>query len=175
MEKLQKYINSLTDDQINEIYHFYDSGGYDHLMRYPSTVVPRLDMNMRRKYLFEYLSEYIDNPDPDVPSKVLDGSCTFEDFRYTLQNQCIGEPLMHRINQNTHSSELGCTNIVCIMNKENMKEETRGMEECLKEVLCLLKETMEPGRDPPYIYSDEIDKNDQKVRKAIELIEDYFL
>ena len=165
MEQIQEYVSSLTDGNINEIYEFYDSGGYDHLMRYPSTVVPRSDMSYRRKHLIDYLGEYLENPDPDVPNSVLDGTCSFAKFRYTLQLQAIGEPLMHRLNQDTNSPNLEYSEVTF----DYMKNEMKMMRDCLEKVYTLLEEILEDG-DP--CTATVLNRNDRLAEKAKELIEE---
>lgn len=166
MEQIQEYVNGLSDDQINEIYEFYDSGGYDHLMRYPSTVVPRLDMSYRRKHLIDYLGEYLENPDPDVPNSVLDGTCSFAKFCYTLQMQAIGEPLMHRLNQDTDSPDLGYNET----SMDRLREEKKEMIDCLDRVHGWLEEMLE-YKDGSYM-NKVFDRNEVLAEKAKELIED---
>ena len=164
MEKIQMYIDSLTDDQIDEIYVFYDSGGYDNLMRYPSTVVPRLDISMRRKHLVIYLGEFLEKPDPDVPTAVLDGTCSFAKFLYTLQIQAINEPLMHRLNQDTKYPKLGYSKI----DIDRLREEKREMISCLNEVHGLLEEILGDDGDT----AAAISRTDRMTEKAKELIEE---
>nr|QBK85825.1 MAG: hypothetical protein LCMAC101_04200 [Marseillevirus LCMAC101] len=175
MDQIREYVNNLTDDQINEIYTFYDSGGYDHLMRYPRTVVPGLDMSLRRDTLIRYIGTFRESPDPDVPNSVLDGTCSFDEFRYTLQMQAIGEPLMHRLNQGIDKPELGYSPVSVDRLREDMKEIREDMKEirdCLEKVHGLLKEMFE--EDDQCLYINKVlDRNDVLAEKAIELIEEF--
>jgi len=163
MEGIEEHINSLSDDQINLIYMFYDSGGYDRLMRYPHTIAPRLDMELRRNTIVEYLAEFLDSPDPDVPGSVLDGTCSFDKFCYVLQNQCVCEPLMHRLNQGTKNPDLGGSPVSAEARKDRIEE----LEGSLEKVHDLLKEMLKDG-DPPSVLI----RNDGLARCAAGLIED---
>jgi hypothetical protein len=167
MEQIEEYTNSLSDYQINEIYTFYDSGGYDYLMKYPSTIVPRLDISLRRNTLVEYLAEFLETPDPDVPDSILDGTCSFEMFRCTLQNQCIGEPLMHRLNQGTNKPDLEGSPVLIEMRKERIE----GLKECLDKVHGLLKEILE-YEDGSYM-NKVFERNEVLAREAKDLIEEF--
>ena len=177
MNHVQCYVDNLTDDQIGEVYKFYDSGGYDHLMTFTHKEMPRKDISQRRRILKEYLfdsiqeKEYYDSEgvkehdnsgDVNEFLNVMQDDTPFEDFRLHIQNQWVNEPLMHRLNQATRSPVLRDAPV-----SKEMKE-SQLMEELL-EIRDLLKEIFQAGRNPPYIYSDEIDK---KVKEAISSLEE---
>ena len=166
VEKIQNFVDSLTEEQINEIYKFYDHGCYDHLMRYPSFVVPRSDISLRKDHLVRYLSKFLENPDPDVPQEVLGGTCSFEDFKYTLQLQAIGEPLMHRLNQDTETPILKYSEV----SFDLVKSEIQNMRECLHTVYQYL------GNIPNlsnYSTTEEFGRTNRLVSKSMDLIHEH--
>lgn len=148
--------------QINDIYKLYDSGGYDHLMRYPSTVVPRLDISYRRKHLIDYTGEHLEK---NESTYVFGETCSFDIFCYTLQMQSIGEPLMHRLNQDTKHPELGYSEVLM----DKLREAKKEMANCLNEVYGLLGEMLESG-DP--CTAKVLNRNDILAERAKELIEE---
>ncbi len=115
--------------------------------------------------MIEYLAEYLEKPDPDVPSSVLDGTCSFDTFRYILQIQAIGEPLMHRLNQGIKTPKLGYSPVAV----DQLRKEKKELQKCMEEVHGLLKEMLEEG-DP--CTATVLSRNDALAQKAVDLIEE---
>ena len=166
MESVQEFVDKLTDEQIAEVYKYYDSGSYDHLMAFTHKEMPRKDNSLRRRILAEYLYDVIQENSNDslIFSNIIQQKQEFGKFRYQIQNQCFGEPLIHRLNQITRTPVFGKSPIAKEMELKRFKENLREFRELLQETF----ETKKRG----YITSDEVAKNDYKVKEVITIIDE---
>jgi len=184
MENVEEYVDALTDDQTGKIYEFYDSGGYDHLMVFTHTEMPRKDIFLRRKILIEYLfdsiqikiyyevngisNEEYDNSD-DVKEflNVLHPDTIFKDFLHHIRKHRFSEPLFHRLNQNVRSPVLKLIGGFVATGGLRSNKITKDN---ILEIRNLLKETFY-NKDHQCVTANDIMNNNKKRKEIMDIIE----